>query len=53
MDASWVLGLAVVKKSQIESRQMAVGEACGMDGLMVFCRKMAPELPPACCGSVL
>lgn len=53
VDASWVLGLAVVKKSQTESRQMAVGVACGMDGLMVFYRKMTRELRPACCGSVL
>lgn len=43
MDASWVLRLAVVKKSQTESRQMAVGVACGMDGLMVLYRKMTPE----------
>lgn len=47
MEASWVLGRVGVKKFQMVPRHMAAGVDSGMDGLMVFCGKMTPELAPS------
>ena len=41
MDASWILGPENVKKGQA-----AAGVDSGMDGLMVFCWKITPDLVP-------
>ena len=41
VDASWILGPENVKKGQA-----AAGVDSGMDGLMVFCWKITPDLAP-------